>query len=44
MLQSVGLGVAMENASDDLKAIADDTCGHVAEEGIYHYCIRHKLI
>ena len=44
MLQAVGTGVAMENASVQLKAIADDICGHVAEDGIYHYCIRHGLI
>lgn len=44
MLQSVGTGVAMENASQQLKAVADDVCGHVAEDGIYHYCIQHGLI
>ena len=44
MLQAVGTGVAMENASVQLKAIADDICGHVAEDGIYHYCIQHGLI
>ena len=44
MLEAVGTGVAMENASDDLKAVADDVCGHVARDGIYHYCLRHGLI
>ena len=44
MLQSVGLGVAMENASDALKAVADDICGHVKEDGIYHYCLKHHII
>lgn len=44
MLQAVGLGVAMENASDELKRIADDVCGHVAEDGVYHYCLEHGLI
>ena len=44
MFQAVGTGVAMENASVQLKAIADDVCGHVAEDGIYHYCIQHGLI
>lgn len=44
MFQAVGHGVAMENASDKLKAIADDICGHVANDGIYHYCIEHELI
>lgn len=44
MLQSVGTGVAMANGSDRLKAVADDVCGHVAEDGIYHYCVGHGLI
>lgn len=44
LLQAVGCGVAMENASEQLKAIADDVCGHVAEDGIYHYCLKHGLI
>lgn len=44
MLQAVGTGVAMGNASDKLKSIADDVCGHVAEDGIYHYCLEHGLI
>lgn len=44
MLQAVGTGVAMENASEQLKAVADDVCGHVAEDGIYHYCLAHGLI
>ncbi len=34
----------MENASEDLKAIADDVCGHVENDGIYHYSILHNLI
>ena len=44
MLQAVGTGVAMENASPRLKEIADEICGHVAEDGIYHYCLSHGLI
>lgn len=44
MLQAVGTGVAMKNASPALKAIADEICGHVAEDGIYHYCLNHGLI
>lgn len=44
LLQAVGLGVAMANASDDLKAVADDLCGHVAEDGVYHYCKAMGLI
>ena len=44
MLKSVGHGVAMANASDELKAIADDVCGDVAEDGIYYYCLEHGMI
>ena len=44
MLQTVGTGVAMGNAPEKIKAIADDVCGHVSEDGIYHYCINHGLI
>ena len=44
MLQAVGMGVAMGNASDDLKAVADDICGAVADDGIYHYCLEQGLI
>ena len=40
MLQTVGLGVAMENATDELKKVADDFCGHVKDDGIYHYCVK----
>lgn len=44
MLQSVGTGIAMENASLRLKEIADAVCGHVAQDGVYHYCIENGLI
>lgn len=44
MLQSVGTGVAMENGSEQLKAVADDMCGHAAEDGIYYYCLKKGLI
>lgn len=44
MLQTVGTGVAMGNADARLKAIADDVCGPVGEEGIYRYCVSHGLI
>lgn len=44
MLQAVGLGVAMGNASEQLKMAADDICGHVAADGIYQYCVAHGLI
>ena len=44
MLQAVGIGVAMENGSPELKAIADEICGPVYEDGIYHYCADKGLI
>lgn len=44
MLQTVGVGVAMDNATAQLKAVADDVCGPVSEDGIYHYCLDHGLI
>lgn len=44
MLKAVGLGVAMGNASAELKEIADDLCGHVAADGIYEYCKEHGFI
>ena len=44
MLRAVGTGVAMGNAAPELKAVADDVCGHVHENGIWHYCADHGLI
>ena len=44
MLKAVGTGVAMGNASDDLKKAATDICGNAADDGIYHYCIEKHLI
>lgn len=44
MLQTVGIGIAMENGSPQLKAVASEVCGHVADDGIYHYCLRNGLI
>lgn len=44
MLEAVGTGVAMGNASAEMKAIADDICGHVANDGVYQYCLEHGLI
>ena len=35
MLQAVGTGIAMDNASQDVKAVADVICGSVREEEIY---------
>ena len=44
MLKTVGVGVAMGNATTLLKAVADDVCGAVSEDGIYHYCLCRGLI
>ena len=44
MFEAVGFGVAMGNASAELKEIADHICGHVADDGIYHYCVDNDLI
>lgn len=44
LISAVGTGVAMENGSDRLKAIADDICGPVSQDGIYQYCLAKGLI
>lgn len=44
MLQAVGTGVAMGNAPAQLKAVADQVCDCVSEDGIYRYCVHHGLI
>lgn len=44
MLQAVGVGVAMANATDDVKAVADEICGHVKDDGIYHYLLEKGMI
>lgn len=44
MLEAVGTGVAMGNATENVKQAADVVCGSAAEEGIYHYCLDHHLI
>ena len=44
MLQTVGTGIAMGNASQQLKAVADGVCGTITQDGIYHYCLEHGLI
>lgn len=44
MIKAVGTGVAMGNASNKLKLVADDICLSVKEDGIYHYCLDKGLI
>lgn len=43
MFQAVGTGIAMGNATERLKAIADAVCRPVSDDGIYHYCVDHGL-
>ena len=44
MLQAVGTGIAMGNASDKVKAQADAVCPCVGDEGITSYCMEHGLL
>ena len=44
MLEGAGIGVAMGNAKDEVKAKADFVCKSVEDDGIYHYCIENKLL
>lgn len=44
LLQAVGMGIAMGNASEALKSVAREVCGSAAEDGIYHYCVEKGLI
>lgn len=43
-LQAVGTGVAMGNAAPELKAVADEICDPVSQDGIYRYCLARGLI
>lgn len=44
MLQTVGTGIAMGNATQRLKAVADGICDDVSRDGVYHYCRQQGLI
>lgn len=44
MLQAAGTGVAMGNASDNVKAVADEVCKSVDEDGVYYYLKEKGLI
>ncbi|WP_041914867.1 Cof-type HAD-IIB family hydrolase [Selenomonas ruminantium] len=44
MLRAVGTGIAMGNAGDEVKAIADTECKSVEDDGIYYYCVEKGLI
>lgn len=44
MLLAAGTGVAMGNAADSVKAAADEVCGSVEDDGVYHYLKEKGLI
>lgn len=44
LLEAVGTGVAMGNASDRLKAVSGAVCGPVFRDGIYHFLLEHGVI
>lgn len=44
MMQTAGLSVAMGNACEELKSMADVVCGNVWDDGIYYEFRRMKLI
>lgn len=44
MLKAVGIGVAMGNAKDDVKAHADLVCKDVSEDGVYQFLKENKII
>lgn len=43
MLDAVGIGVAMGNAKNEVKSIANAICKSVEEDGVYYYCLENKL-
>ena len=44
MLEKTGLGICMENGSETVKAVADDICPSVTEDGIWKAFQKHHLI
>ena len=44
MFNAVETAVAMGNASDTVKEVADDICQSVDEDGIYFYCVDNNII
>lgn len=44
MLESVGTGVAMGNAAEDVKAAVPYVCAPVEEEGIYQFCRERHIL
>ena len=44
MLETAGLGICMQNGSEDLKKLADDICPSVREDGIYNAFCKYHLM
>ena len=44
MLEYCNVGIAVDNAKDGLKAIADEICDDIADDGIYKAMKKHNLI
>lgn len=44
MLERAGVGIAMGNASDAVKAYADEITSTVEEDGVWHAFRRHGLL
>lgn len=44
MLQTVGLAICMENGTDEMKAVADDICPSVGEDGLYRAFLKYGII
>lgn len=44
MLKAAGTGIAMDNALDEVKEIADAVCPSVDEDGVYEYLVAHQII
>ena len=44
MLKAAGVGVAMGKANPKALTAADVGCGHIDEDGLYHFCKEHNLI
>ncbi len=43
MLETVGLSICMANGSDEVKALADEVCPAVTEDGLYQAFVSHGL-
>jgi hydroxymethylpyrimidine pyrophosphatase-like HAD family hydrolase len=43
MLETAGVGIAMGNASPEVKDAADEVTGSVREEGVYQAFVKHGL-